>query len=346
MTCSCKKKVDIPRNPGKTINAVEPIGAVDELKESHIVNDPLAEGKVEVVRYSDAVKGVEPRRGKVRDVYDLGKEMLIVTTDRISAYDVVFPTLIPHKGESINRLSEFWFKKTRNIIPNHFIKIEDGRTMRVKKAERIDIEFVCRAYLYGSAWRSYRDGARTVSGVKLPNGLNMADKLPEVILTPTTKAEAGHDLEISGKDAIAQNLVTKDEWMELEESTLKLFAAYQSHAKSRGFIIPDFKLEFGRLDGGLIQIDEPPSHDSARFWAEKFYEPGKPQEAHCLDKEFLRAYLREVGYMGDGPAPEIPAPVVKQVSMRCVASYEVLSSEKNLSDYNLKNIAQVMRELK
>lgn len=316
------------------------------MKEAHIVEDPLGEGKIEVVRYSNAVKGVEPRRGKVRDVYDLGKEMLIVTTDRISAYDVVFPTLIPHKGESINRLSEFWFNKTKDIIPNHFIMIENGRTMRVRKAERIDIEFVCRAYLYGSAWRAYRDGARTVSGVKLPDGLNMADKLPEIILTPTTKAEAGHDIEISGKEAIVQKLVTKDEWMELDESTLKLFDAYQSHAKSRGFIIPDFKLEFGRLDGELIQIDEPPSHDSARFWAEKFYQPGKPQEAHCLDKEFLRAYLREVNYTGDGPAPEIPAPVVKQVSMRCVASYEVLSGKKSLGDYALKNIDQIMRELK
>ena len=316
------------------------------MKEAYTVDDPLSKRKVEVVRYSDAVKGLEPHRGKVRDIYDLGKEMLIVTTDRISAYDVVFPTLIPHKGESINRLSGFWFNKTRDIIPNHFIGVEDGRTMRVRKAERIDIEFVCRAYLYGSAWRAYRDGARTVSGVKLPDGLNIADKLPEVILTPTTKAEAGHDLEISGMEAIAQKLVTKDEWRELEESTLKLFEAYQSHAKSCGFIIPDFKLEFGRLDGSLIQIDEPPSHDSARFWAEKFYQPGKPQEAHCLDKEFLRAYLREVNYMGDGPAPEIPTPVVKQVSMRCVASFEVLSGKKNLGDYGLKNVDQVMRELK
>jgi phosphoribosylaminoimidazole-succinocarboxamide synthase len=329
---------------GISINLLT-IGAVNTLKEAYMVDDPLAKGKVEVVRHSDAVKGVEPRRGKVRDVYDLGKEMLIVTTDRISAYDVVFPTLIPHKGESINRLAEFWFNKTKKVIPNHFIKVEDERSMRVRKAKRIDIEFVCRSYLYGSAWRSYRDGARTVSGVKLPDGLRMAEKLPEVILTPTTKAEAGHDMEISGKEAIDEKLVNKDEWAKLEEATLKLFTAYQSHAKSRGFIIPDFKLEFGRLDGELIQIDEPPSHDSARFWAEKFYEPGKPQEAHCLDKEFLRAYLREVGYMGDGPAPEIPTPVVKQVAMRCVASYEVLSGKKTLSDFGLKNVDQVMREL-
>ncbi len=315
------------------------------MKESYVVDDPLGSGSVEVLRYSDTVEGVEPHRGKVRDVYDLGKEMLIVTTDRISAYDVVFPTLIPHKGESINRLSEFWFNKTRRVIPNHFLRVEDLRTMRVMKAQRIDIEFVCRAYLYGSAWRAYRDGARNVSGVRLPGGLQMAEKLPEVILTPTTKAEAGHDLELSRSDAIDRKLVTRDEWKELEEATLKLFDSYQSHARGRGFIIPDFKLEFGHLGDELIQIDEPPSHDSARFWAQKFYEPGKPQEAHCLDKEFLRAFLRGVGYVGDGPAPEIPAPVVRQVSMRCVASYEVLSGSRTLNDFDLKTVDEVMAEL-
>jgi phosphoribosylaminoimidazole-succinocarboxamide synthase len=315
------------------------------LKESYLVDDPLGQGKIEVLKYSDYIQGKEPRRGKVRDVYDLGEEMIIVTTDRISAFDVVFPTLIPHKGESLNKLGEFWFKKTSNVFPNHFEVLEDSRAMRVKKARRIDIEWVCRAYLYGSAWRAYNDGAREVSGVKLPNGLMIAEELPEVIITPTTKAEAGHDEEISKTQAIEKGLTNKDEWDELEEATLKLFEAYTSHAKTRGFIIPDFKLEFGKLNGELIQIDEPPSHDSARFWAEKFYEVGKPQEAHCLDKEFLRAYLRKINYMGNGPAPEIPTPIIKQVSMRCVASYQVLSGKKNLNDYNLKTVDQVMEEL-
>ena len=319
---------------------------VSTLKESFIVDDPLGEGKVEVLKNSELFSGKEPRRGKVRDVYDLGDEMLIVTTDRISAYDVVFPTLIPHKGASINSLSEFWFKKTNDVMPNHFISLEDSRTMRVRKADRIDIEWVCRAYLYGSAWRAYNSGARTVSGVNLHDGLIMADELPEVILTPTTKAEAGHDKEISKQEAVDMALCTRDEWNELEEATLKLFTAYSRHSKSRGLIIPDFKLEFGKADGQLIQIDEPPSHDSARFWAEKFYEPGKPQEAHCLDKEFLRAYLRNINYFGDGSPPEIPAPIVKQVSMRCVASYQVLSGIKTLQDYDLKTVNQVMGELR
>lgn len=317
------------------------------MKESFTVDDPIRAGRVEVLRSSDLFPGGrKPRRGKVRDVYDLGDEMIIVTTDRISAYDVVFPTLIPHKGESLNALSEFWFKKTRNVFPNHFKEPYDGRSMRVAKAERIDIEWVCRAYLYGSAWRAYRDGARTVSGVRLPGGLVMAEELPEVILTPTTKAEEGHDLEISGKEAIVRGLVSKDEWDELEEATHSLFNAYRRHAKTRGIIIPDFKLEFGRLGDELIQIDEPPTHDSARFWAERFYEPGKQQEAHCLDKEFLRAYLRGVGYMGDGEPPEIPGPVVREVSLRCVASYRVLSGQKSLSEFDLKTVDEVMGELR
>jgi phosphoribosylaminoimidazole-succinocarboxamide synthase len=295
------------------------------LKEAYIVDNPLGSGKVEVLRNSDLIPGKQPRRGKVRDVYDLGDEMLIVTTDRISAYDVVFPTLIPHKGVSLTKLAEFWFDKTKNVIPHHLIHLEDERTMRVKKAHRVDIEFVCRAYLYGSAWRAYRDGARTVSGVKLPDGLQMAEELPEVILTPSTKADAGHDEEISRDEAVAKGFLTREEWNQLEEATLKLFSTYRN-----------------RLGGELIQIDEPPSHDSARFWAEKFYELGKPQEATCLDKEFLRAYLREVNYMGNGPAPVIPSSVVKQVAMRCVASYEILSGRKTLKDFDLKNVQEVI----
>jgi phosphoribosylaminoimidazole-succinocarboxamide synthase len=316
------------------------------MKKSYNVDDPLADGVVEVLEASDLFDGKpSPRRGKIRDVYDMGGHMLIVTTDRISAYDVVYPTLIPHKGESLHALSEFWFKKTRDVFPNHFMETLDGRTMKVVKAERVDVEWVCRAYLYGSAWRAYRDGARVISGVELPDGLVMAEELPEVILTPTTKEESGHDMEISKGEAIDAGLVTRDEWDNLEEATYKLFDRYGIVAKSRGLIIPDFKLEFGRLGDGLIQIDEPPTHDSARYWAEKFYEPGKPQEATCLDKEFLRSYLRRIGYMGDGEPPVIPGPVVREVSKRCVASYEVISGRSSLGDFDLMTVDQVMEEL-
>ncbi|KON28992.1 hypothetical protein AC482_07425 [miscellaneous Crenarchaeota group-15 archaeon DG-45] len=301
---------------------------------------------VEVLRASDRVgPGRPPRRGKVRDVYDLGREMLIVTTDRISAFDVVYPTLIPHKGESLHALSVHWFGRTAGLFPNHFLESVDGRAMRVLKAERIDIEWVCRAYLYGSAWRAYRDGARVISGVEVPDGLAMAEELPEVILTPTTKSETGHDLEISRTEALDAGLVTRDEWGELEEATHRLFGFYRSEAGRRGIIIPDFKLEFGRHQGRLIQIDEPPTHDSARFWAEELYEAGRPQEAHCLDKEFLREYSRRVGYAGDGEPPEIAGPALREVSKRCVASYEVLSGRRGLADFDLRTVDEVMEEL-
>lgn len=316
------------------------------MKEAYVVDDPLGEGKVEVLRYSDMFSGEPaPRRGKVRDVYDLGEHMVIVTSDRISAYDVVFPTLIPHKGASLNALSEFWFRETRDVIPNHYEETLGPRSMKVRKAVRVDVEWVCRAYLYGSVWRAYSKGARVISGVELPDGLVMAEELPEVILTPTTKEEAGHDLEISRREAVEAGLATGDEWDQLEEATFRLFERYRSVARRAGLIIPDFKLEFGRLGGELIQIDEPPTHDSGRYWAERFYRVGEQQEAHCLDKEFLRSYLRRVGYMGDGEPPAIPGPVVREVSKRCVASYRVLSGQARLRDFDLKTVDQAMEEL-
>jgi len=316
------------------------------MKEAYIVDDPLGEGKVEVLRYSDIFSGKPaPRRGKVRDVYDLGEHMVIVTSDRISAYDVVLPTLIPHKGASLHALSEFWFRETRDVIPNHYEETLGPRAMKVRKAVRVDVEWVCRAYLYGSAWRAYSKGARVISGVELPDGLVMAEELPEVILTPTTKEEAGHDMEISRKEAVEAGLATAEEWDRLEEATFRLFERYREVAGRAGLIIPDFKLEFGRVDGGLIQIDEPPTHDSARYWAKKFYRVGEQQEAHCLDKEFLRSYLRRVGYMGDGEPPAIPGPVVREVSKRCVASYKVLSGQAKLGSFDLKTVDEVLEEL-
>lgn len=316
------------------------------MKKSYMVDDPLGDGRVEVLETSDLFDGnPSPRRGKIRDVYDMGDHMLIVTSDRISAYDVVYSTLIPHKGESLHALSEFWFRETQSVFPNHFMEVLDGRTMKVVKARRVDVEWVCRAYLYGSAWRAYSKGARVISGLELPDGLVMAEELPEVILTPTTKEESGHDMEISKGEAMEAGLVTRDEWDQLEEATFRLFDKYRGVAKSRGLIIPDFKLEFGRLGDGLIQIDEPPTHDSARYWAQEFYEPGRPQEATCLDKEFLRSYLRRIGYMGDGEPPVIPGPVVREVSKRCVASYKVISGQAKLGDFDLKTVDQVMEEL-
>ena len=285
------------------------------------------------------------KRGKVRDVYDLGDTLLIVSTDRISAFDVNLPDGIPHKGEALNLLSVHWFERTKNIFPNHFLECTDNRTMKVLKAERIDIEWVARRYLYGSAWRAYKKGSRTISGIKLPNGLELAEELPETILTPTTKAESGHDVEITKSQAIDHKLVTAEEWKELEEATFALFDFYKKEANSKGIIIPDFKLEYGRHKGHLIQIDEPPTHDSARFWAKKYYKVGEQQEGHALDKEFLRKYLRRVGFTGEGKLPKLPTSVVKEVSKRCVGAYKVLTGKSKIEDLNLKTVDQLISEL-
>jgi phosphoribosylaminoimidazole-succinocarboxamide synthase len=285
------------------------------------------------------------KRGKVRDVYDLGDMLLIASTDRISAFDVNLPNGIPRKGESLNRLSIFWFERTKNIFPNHYVELINDKTMKVLKAERIDLEWVARSHLYGSAWRAYKSGRRIISGVKLPNGLKLAEELQEAILTPTTKAESGHDLEITREQAIDKKLVTAEEWKTLEEATFKLFDYYRKEAKSKGIIIPDFKLEFGRRDNDLIQIDEPPTHDSARLWSEKHYRIGERQEGHALDKEYLREYLRRIGFTGEGKPPQLPPLVVEEISKRCIAAYTVLTSKSKVKDINFRTIDQLLAEL-
>lgn len=302
-----------------------------------IVNDPLTDKEVEVVRYSDLKAGI-CRRGKVRDVYDLGDELLIYHTDRISAFDVVMPTLIPHKGESLLKLSVYWMERSRKVFPNHLIGVADSRTIRVKKAKRIDLEWVVRKYMYGSLWRAYKSGRRELYGIRFPDGLRMAEELPEPLITPTTKADVGHDEEISKEEAIAKGLADRETWSVLEEATLKLYEFYEAEAKARGIIIPDFKIEFGVVDGELIQIDEPPTHDSARMWDMERYRIGEPQEKHCLDKEFLRECLRRMGFSGEGQPPELPKAVVREISKRCVGAYSVISGASSIRDLGLASV--------
>ncbi|MCD6508785.1 MAG: phosphoribosylaminoimidazolesuccinocarboxamide synthase [Thermoprotei archaeon] len=285
-----------------------------------------------------------PRRGKVKDIYDLGGHLLIFHTDRISAFDVVFNDLIPYKGVYLNLLSAYWFKKSAHVFPNHLVNEVDERTIKVIKAERIDIEWIIRGYLYGSAWRAYAKGRRIISGVKLPSGLSLAEELPEPILTPTTKSDQGHDKEISKAEAISHGLVSKEEWSVIEEACFKLYEFYSYEAKKAGIIIPDVKLEFGRYEGYIIQIDEPPTHDSARLWSLKYYEPGRPQEGHCLDKEFLRAYLLKIGYNGEGPPPRLSWPVIQQIALRVRSAYEVLTGLKRIDELPLKGLDEVLKE--
>ena len=285
-------------------------------------------------------------KGKVRDVYEEdASELLIVATDRISAFDRVMPRGIPNKGVALTKLSEFWFLKTRYIFKNHFISKFDERTIRAKRAKRIDIEWITRAYLYGSAWRAYSKGAREISGVRLPSGLDLAEELPEIILTPTTKSEIGHDQELSKSQAISGKLVTEDEWAELEEATFRLFEYYKREASVKGIIIPDFKLEFGRVGDELVQIDEPPTHDSARFWSKEKYRVGEKQEKYCLDKEFLRDFLIRKGFSGDGEIPDLPDLVVNQISKRCMGAYEVISGNREIGSLNLLSVDEVLSQL-
>jgi len=286
------------------------------------------------------------RRGKVRDVYDEGDQLLIVATDRISAFDVVMPNGIEGKGVALTKLSEYWFLKTTHVFRNHFISKFDDRTLRVKKAQRIDIEWIVRAYLYGSAWRAYSKGSREISGVKLPSGLQMAEELPDIILTPTTKSDQGHDEELSKEEALAKKLVTPDEWNELEEGTYRLFEYYKREARLKGVIIPDFKLEYGRIGkDNLIQIDEPPTHDSARFWAKDKYRIGEKQEKNCLDKEFLRDFLMRKGFSGEGEIPELPPLVLSQISKRCSGAFQVLSGERTLESLGLLSVDEVLAQI-
>lgn len=286
------------------------------------------------------------RRGKVRDIYDLGEELLIVASDRVSAYDVVLPDQIPRKGESLTKLSVFWFNKTGHVMPNHLIECVDDRSMRVVKAQRVDIEWVVRSHIYGSMWRAYTNGAREFGGVTLPSGLRMAEELPQTLLTPTTKAETGHDLDTTKSEAVAQGLLSAEDWRLLEESSFKLYEFYRSETRKRGLILPDFKVEYGRYRGDLIQIDEPPTHDSARLWAKKHYSIGQPQEAHALDKEFLRVFLREYcAFTGEGVPPRIPQLVIDEVSKRCIGAHEVISGKEQIEDLQLKSLNQVLKEL-
>ncbi len=306
-----------------------------------MMKDPVSGADVEVVEYSDLKTG-RLKRGKVRDVYDLGDELLIYHTDRVSAFDVILPTPIPRKGESLQELSVHWMKKSARIFPNHLVSVENSRVLRVKKAKRVDIEWVIRKYLYGSLWRSYAKGKREMYGIRFPDGLEMAEVLPLPIITPTTKADVGHDEEITRSEAVGRGIVDGETWDRLEEATLKLYGFYEGEAKKRGIIIPDFKIEFGIHEGELIQIDEPPTHDSARMWARNHYRRGEAQEKHCLDKEFLRECLRRLGFSGEGKAPELPAGVVKEVVKRCVGANRVIAQGVSVEELGLKSVDELL----
>lgn len=260
------------------------------------------------------------KTGKVRDVYDLGNRLLIVSTDRISAFDVVLPNGIPHKGEALNRLSNYWFKETSSLVANHVLDVVDPRTILVKKAEPIKIEFVVRGYLYGSLWENYKQGKR----MRLPRGLEKAEKLKSPILTPTTKAESGHDVELTKTDVSKE--IGKSLAHEIEDVSLKIYERASRNAEANGIVIADTKFEFGFCNKELTLIDEILTPDSSRFWPKEKYEVGKDQFSY--DKQGVRDYLVGTGWNKLPPAPELPEHVVAETSKKYIEAYERLTGRK------------------
>jgi len=273
-------------------------------------------------------------RGKVRDVYDLDDRLLIVATDRISAYDCVMPNGIPEKGEILTAMSLFWFGLTRDIVPNHLITADvgrypealrrfgdqlKGRSMLVRKAKRIDIECVVRGYLSGSGWREYRKTGM-VCGLRLPEGLRESDRLPEPIFTPATKADSGHDENISFEQTA--KLVGEDLARRLREVSIAVYRKARDYADGRGILIADTKFEFGLIDGEVALIDEVLSPDSSRFWPKDRYEPGRPQDS--FDKQLVRDYLDTLDWDKTPPAPALPEEIVRRTTEKYREAYQRL----------------------
>jgi phosphoribosylaminoimidazole-succinocarboxamide synthase len=276
-------------------------------------------------------------RGKVRDTYDLGDRLLMVATDRISAFDVVLPNGIPDKGLVLSQLSAFWFQQTAEVVPNHFLRLVDatevdglrlppevvGRAMIVRRAQRIDIECIVRGFLSGSAWEEYRRQG-TVGGMKMPKGLEESQELPEPLFTPTTKAEVGHDEPITWEQMVEMVGTRAATAMRLR--SLALYRYARDYARERGIIIADTKFEFGWLDDEIILIDEVLTPDSSRFWPADQYQPGRPQPS--FDKQFVRDYLSSLGWDRQPPAPELPPDIVERTAEKYREAFRRLTGQE------------------
>jgi phosphoribosylaminoimidazole-succinocarboxamide synthase len=275
------------------------------------------------------------RRGKVRDMYAVDDALLMVATDRISAFDFVLASGIPDKGKVLTQLSAFWFGELADVVANHVITTDvdayppearrhadvlRGRSMLVRRTDPVPIECVARGYLSGSGWKEYRESGR-VCGITLPAGLRESDRLPEPIFTPATKADTGHDLNISEGDAAA--IVGRDLTARLRDLTLALYRRGAAHAESRGIIVADTKFEFGRIGGDLILIDEVLTPDSSRFWPREAYEPGRPQPS--FDKQYVRDYLEGLHWNKQPPVPGLPPDVVARTREKYLEAFRLLT---------------------
>ncbi|OAG28453.1 phosphoribosylaminoimidazolesuccinocarboxamide synthase [Thermodesulfatator autotrophicus] len=282
------------------------------------------------------------KRGKVRDIYDLGDKLLLVATDRISAFDVIMPNPIPGKGIILTQISLFWFDFLADLLPNHLItaKVEEfpeecqpyaeelrGRSMLVKKTKPLPVECIVRGYLTGSGLKEYLKTGQ-VCGIKLPPGLREADKLPEPIFTPSTKAEEGHDVNITFEQCA--ELIGKDLAEKVKGLSLAIYQKAAPYAEEKGIIIADTKFEFGLLNGELLLIDEVLTPDSSRFWPKEDYQPGRPQKS--FDKQFLRDWLEKIGWNKEPPAPELPPDIIKKTQERYLEAYRRITGKELVFD--------------
>ncbi|MFH1371451.1 MAG: phosphoribosylaminoimidazolesuccinocarboxamide synthase [Planctomycetota bacterium] len=285
------------------------------------------------------IGSVEPKRGKVRDIYDLGDRLLIVATDRISAFDVVMANAIPYKGQVLTQISLFWFEFLSKTVSHHLVTADvskfpvpfnefgsqlAGRSMLVKKASVMPIECVVRGYLAGSGWKEYKQ-CGVVCGVELPAGLRQCDKLPEPIFTPATKEEFGkHDENISFKRCA--KIIGEENTRYLRDKSTEIFKKASQYAESKGIILADTKFEWGEADDKIILIDEVLTPDSSRFWPADKYQPGRDQES--FDKQFVRNYLESINFDKSGPGVKLPEDVVKKTSEKYIEGYERLTGKK------------------
>jgi phosphoribosylaminoimidazole-succinocarboxamide synthase len=278
----------------------------------------------------------KPRRGKVRDIYDLGEHLLLVVTDRVSAFDVIMPNGIPGKGRMLTEISLFWFEQMKGIIDNHIVAHDvhdfpaelhkysdmlDGRSLLVKKAEVVPVECIVRGYISGSGWKSYgKDG--TVCGISLPEGLKESDRLPEPLFTPSTKAEEGHDINIPFKEMV--RITGADTAERLRDVALEIYERASAIAIKKGIIIADTKMEFGIHKGNIIIIDELLTPDSSRFWSATDYSPGRGQDS--FDKQIVRDYLLTLDWDQTPPGPELPGEIVEKTAARYNEILKILTS--------------------
>ena len=285
------------------------------------------------------IGGAEPSRGKVRDIYDLGDKLLIVATDRISAFDVVMANGIPYKGIVLTQISLFWFDFLSSDVEHHLISADvasfpapycdfgerlAGRSMLVKKGEVLPVECVVRGYLAGSGWKEYKTSG-TVCGQKLPQGLRQCEKLPEFIFTPATKAERGtHDENISFEKCV--DIIGEEPAGYVRDKSIEIFKKAGDYAESKGIILADTKFEWGVADDRIILIDEVLTPDSSRFWPADKYEPGRDQES--FDKQFVRNYLESIDFDKSGPGVELPENICKKTSKKYIEAYERLTGKK------------------